>query len=272
MDSGSGSPSDPPNFGPGSPGYGPGGQPPPPEPRSPAPGPQSPAPGPQSPAPAPPPAQQPESPAPGGQPAAPPPYSPPAPPAGPEVPGAPPAPGYGGPVPPGGWQQSPPHPSPWAGQAPLASWGSRAGAYLVDGLIVFVPASILFFTIVGGAVGSGDDDVAWVGAVLGFVGWMLSLLIITLVYGPVLMSRSGENNGQTWGKQLLGIRAVRDNGQPWTYGPAAVREVLLKNFAVALASSIIPVIPWFLNFFWPLWDDENRALHDMACSSHVVKA
>ena len=41
---------------------------------------------------------------------------------------------------------------------------------------------------------------------------------------------------------------------------------------MTIASSIIPFIPWFLNYFWPLWDDQNRALHDMVVSTHVVQA
>jgi uncharacterized RDD family membrane protein YckC len=232
-----------------------------PGPQSPAPGPQSPAPGPQSPAPGP------QSPAPGAPP----------PPTAPESPGAPPqqppaAPQYTGPVPPGGWQQPIQQPAMPGGQ--LASWGSRLGAYLIDGLVLLVPGIILFFVIVAGAVGiSGDDDDVAVGAAIGaFLLFFLIFAIISLLYAPLLMMRQGQHNGQTWGKQLLGIRVVRDNGQPFTFGPAALREVVLKSLAVGVASSIIPIIPWFLNFFWPLWDDENRALHDMAASTHVVQA
>jgi uncharacterized RDD family membrane protein YckC len=88
----------------------------------------------------------------------------------------------------------------------------------------------------------------------------------------MLMKREGQYNGQTWGKQMLGIRVVRDNGQAMSFGWAALREIAVKNLAVTIASSIIPIIPWFLNFFWPLWDDENRALHDMICSTHVIRA
>jgi uncharacterized RDD family membrane protein YckC len=98
------------------------------------------------------------------------------------------------------------------------------------------------------------------------------IVVVSFVYAPLLMVREGARNGQTWGKQLLSIRAVRDNGLPWDFGSAALREVVLKNLAVGIASSIIPFIPWFLNFFWPLWDDQNRALHDIAVSSHVVDA
>jgi uncharacterized RDD family membrane protein YckC len=176
-------------------------------------------------------------------------------------------------VPPGGWQQPMASPA-FQPQGQLASWGSRAGAYLIDGLVLFVPGILLFVLIVGSAVGlsGGDDDVA-VGAAIGLsILWLLAFGVIALLYAPVLMMREGARNGQTWGKQAVDIRAVRDNGQPFTFGSAALRDVLLKNIAVGIASSIIPLIPWFLNFFWPLWDDENRALHDMAASTHVVKA
>lgn len=240
-------------FGPGSPGYGPGGDD---EETS---GPQSPA-GPQPPA-------GPQSPAPSG-------YPPPPPPPGPESVGpSPAAPSYGGPVPPGGWEQPAVPAKPSMPPGALASWGARLGAILVDGLILFVPAAILFVVIVGGAVGlSGDDDVATGAAIVAIVLYVLLVLVVYLAYAPVLMMRRGGHNGQTWGKQLVGIRVVRDSGQPFDFWYAALREIVLKGLAVWIASTIIPLIPWFLNYFWPLWDDQNRALHDIAVSTHVVRA
>jgi uncharacterized RDD family membrane protein YckC len=188
---------------------------------------------------------------------------------GPESPTAPP-PSYGGPVPPGGWQQPPP-PAFAPGAFKLASWWSRVGAYVIDALIIGVPAVILMAVLGIGAVASADDDGfgAFVG---GFILTVLAFVVIAFIYAPILMSRPGVNNGQTWGKQLLGIRVIRTNGETFTFGPAALREIVFKNLAVGIASAIIPVIPWFLNFFWPLWDDQNRALHDMAASTRVVEA
>jgi uncharacterized RDD family membrane protein YckC len=195
-------------------------------------------------------------------------------PSGPQAPGVvapPPPPGpegppsYGGPVPPGGWEQPIAQPQGWRGQ-PLASWGSRLGAYLIDALILLVPVIVL--TVIVVAIAAGSDTGAIVTGILGF----LAFLVVAFIYAPVLMAREGVNNGQTWGKQMLGIRVVRDNGQTMTFGWAALREIAVKGLAVTIASSIIPFIPWFLNFFWPLWDDENRALHDMICSTHVVRA
>ncbi len=47
-------------------------------------------------------------------------------------------------------------------QGQLASWGSRLGAYLIDGLVLLIPGLILFFAIVAGAVGiSGTTTTTW---------------------------------------------------------------------------------------------------------------
>jgi uncharacterized RDD family membrane protein YckC len=253
MESGPTPPGTPPGEGPQSPQQPPTGpQPPPPQQQPPGP----PPPAPQSPA------QFPPAPQPGPE-------------AQPQYPGAPAPQG----APPGGWYQQPGYQQP-VKQPPvgiqgreLASWGSRLGAYLIDGLVLAVPALILFFVLIAGAVGiSGDEDVQAGAAVGAFLLWTLVMAVIGLLYAPLLMARNGEANGQTWGKQLLNLRVVRDNGQPFNFGTAALREIVLKFLAVFIASSIIPFIPWFLNFFWPLWDDENRALHDMAAQTHVVKA
>jgi len=186
--------------------------------------------------------------------------------AAPPPPGPESAPAYGGPVPPGGWEQPiQQQPQGWEGQ-PLAAWGTRLGAYLIDGLILLVPAIVL--TIIVVAIAAGSDTGALVTGIVGFLAYLVALLL----YAPILMAREGAGNGQTWGKQALGIRVVRDNGEAMGFGWAALREIAVKNLAVTIASSIIPIIPWFLNFFWPLWDDQNRALHDMICSTHVVRA
>jgi len=218
-----------------------------------------------------------ETPPPPERPAPDPSHSPPeapAPPAGPQAPApgpqapvaTPEAPSYGGPVPPGGWQQPIPQQAPgWHGR-PLASWGIRAVAYVLDLLILLVP--VVALTVVVIAIAAGSDTGAVVTAVLGF----LAYLVVAFLYAPLLMMREGAHNGQTWGKQMVGIRVIRDTGESMGFGWACLREIVVKAFGVGLASSIIPLLPWFLDNFWPLWDDENRALHDIICSTHVVQA
>jgi uncharacterized RDD family membrane protein YckC len=157
----------------------------------------------------------------------------------------------------------------------LAGWGARALATIIDGLVLAVPIGILFFVVVGSALGitGGDDDAASVIAVLGALAlYALLAAAIVLLYAPVLMARDGARNGQTWGKQLMGIRVTRDNGQPFSFGWAALREVVIKALGLGIASSFTFGLAYLADVLWPLWDDQNRALHDMAASTHVVKA
>jgi uncharacterized RDD family membrane protein YckC len=186
-----------------------------------------------------------------------------APPPGPES-----APSYGGPVPPGGWQQPIARSQAgWVGR-PLASWGSRVAATVIDWLVLLIPAAILVALVVGGL----DGDSSW-GAVVG--ASLLSLLIwsaMLLLYAPLLMVRQGERNGQTLGKQFVGIRVVRNTGEPFGFWWAVLREVVVKNILVSAVSIFIPVLPWLLDNLWPLWDGENRAVHDMIVATHVLKA
>jgi uncharacterized RDD family membrane protein YckC len=169
-------------------------------------------------------------------------------------------------VPPGGWYQPIPEQPPpgWYGK-PLASWGSRFAAWLIDVMILLVP--VIVFTVIIVAAAAGSDSAAWVTGILGFFAYLVALFL----YAPLLMMREGEHNGQTLGKQALGIRVVRDNGEAMGFGWAALREIVVKGFLVAFAGAIIPFLPWLLDNLWPLWDSENRALHDMIVSTHVVQ-
>lgn len=173
--------------------------------------------------------------------------------------------GYGGPAPPGGWQQPIERPQGFDG-TPLAGWWSRVGATVVDGLILTIPVVLLVILVV--AVFAGSDVAGIVVAIVAFFGY----LAIALLYAPFLMKREGQHNGQTWGRQVLGIRVVRDNGQPVDFGFGLLREFVVKNLLFGVVGGFLASIPTLVDYLWPLWDDENRALHDMIVSSHVVKA
>jgi uncharacterized RDD family membrane protein YckC len=200
------------------------------------------------------------------------PAPPPPPPGGPQAPSGapqapPPPPGPQAPeAPAGGWEQPiAQQESGWAGK-PLAGWGTRLAATLIDWVILIIPVGVITAIVVAAATSS--DTAGWVSGVIGF----LAYLVVAFLYAPLLMARDGARNGQTWGKQLMNIRVARDSGERIGFGWGALREIAVKGLLVGIASSIIPVIPWILNYFWPLWDDQNRALHDMVVSSHVVRA
>ena len=68
-------------------------------------------------------------------------------------------------------------------------------------------------------------------AILGGDGWvtLLAWLVALGAYTGLTMTRGGERNGQTLGKQAVNVRVIRDDGQPITWKTVALREVGLKG-------------------------------------------
>lgn len=157
---------------------------------------------------------------------------------------------------------------PWQ----LSGWWSRVGAQLIDILIVWVPATIVLTGLALAATAAGDGssaEVAWLVATI--VGTFLALGA-HFFYAPLLMKRKGRHNGQTWGKQACGIRVIRADGRPMRFADAALRQIVYKSFGCIVASTFVPLFPFILNYLWPTWDDQHRALHDMAADTRVVAA
>jgi uncharacterized RDD family membrane protein YckC len=169
-------------------------------------------------------------------------------------------------MPPGGWAYpvAPPKP-PWAGP-PLASWGSRVGARLLDGLVILIAVALL--AVPGVALLIAGSNVAGV-VLLVLSGF--GYVAIYVFYGAYFMQRQGDRNGQTPGKQWVGIRVVRDTGEPYDLGSGLLREFVVKELLFAWVGGFFLGIPWLVDVLWPLWEDENRALHDLIVKSHVVR-
>ncbi len=158
----------------------------------------------------------------------------------------------------------PPPPSPAPGGPPgpggtLASWGNRVGAYFVDWLVAGVPAVAVVFVgaLVGSTAETTDSGFSVTGAAgAGFilVGSVLGLVIAVWNYG----FRQGRT-GQTVGKSMVNIEVVDTDGQYLGVGMSLLRTLLMS-----LLGSLC-----FLNYLWPLWDDQNRAWHDMVVDSRV---
>jgi uncharacterized RDD family membrane protein YckC len=194
------------------------------------------------------------------------------------LPGIPPAPerpapgsGYSSAPPPGaGGPIAPPGHGDVTGRYVLASWLSRVGAQLIDGIIIGAGALLLFLPI-GAAlgVGAGSDSSAGLGAVIaGAIFWVLCVSVIAVLYAPIMMART---NGKTLGRMALGIRVVRTSGEPITFGFAMLREVVVKAIGFGFAGSITAGIANLADGLWPLWDEENRCLHDFVVHTRVVR-
>jgi uncharacterized RDD family membrane protein YckC len=99
----------------------------------------------------------------------------------------------------------------------------------------------------------------------GIVGVLAdSLALFYVFYIPivVLYFAWGDGSGGTWGKQVLNIRvASLDGGGDIGLGRGFARAIVLW----------LGAIPFYLGWFWMLWDDNKQTWHDKAAGSAVVK-
>ena len=132
----------------------------------------------------------------------------------------------------------------------LAAWGQRLGAYIADSLVLTAVAGVPALV-----VGALSDAGIWV--------WYGLIVVLPAVYFTYF---HGRERAQTPGKMLLGIRVEDDDRrQSIGYGRAFVRWLVPNLFGVI-------VVPWLLNYLWPLWDKKKQAWHDKIAGSVVVRA
>ena len=153
----------------------------------------------------------------------------------------------------------------------LSGWWRRVGAQLIDWVVVGIGAAVilLIFSAVFSVGFAGGDTAGTVSLIVGLVLGTVAVTVVALLYAPVLMNRT---NGQTLGKMATGIRVVRANGGPMTFGYAMLREVAVKYLLFGIAGALTFGLAQLIDYLWPLWDEENRALHDMIVDSRVVLA
>jgi uncharacterized RDD family membrane protein YckC len=150
--------------------------------------------------------------------------------------------------------------------ADLADYPTRAMAAIVDALIVAciqlgVGAIVFVIAVLAGdtAHDAGNvvrDNALFIGIPVGFL------------YAPLLMSRDGDRNGQTLGKQALGIRVVRERLAPMDVPVGLLREALGKQILAVLTAGIYLLV----DLLWPLGDAERQAVHDKIAQTWVVRA
>jgi uncharacterized RDD family membrane protein YckC len=172
-----------------------------------------------------------------------------------------PPPGAGGPIPefdtPGG-------------HFVLSGWWRRVGAHLIDAVVICAIALVLLVAITAPfSIGFFVNDGVGIAAII--VGGLFAILCVfvaALIYAPAMMART---NGRTLGRMVTGIRVVRASGEPMTFGVAFLREVLVKWFLfAAVLGSVTFGLAGVVDYLWPLWDEENRALHDYVVNTRTV--
>jgi uncharacterized RDD family membrane protein YckC len=163
--------------------------------------------------------------------------------------------------------------APWG---PLAGWGTRVAASLIDSLVQLIGAipyvaGIVLFVV--GAPKHGYDgarsefayappaDSGNTGLMV--LGGVLALLGVGLALGLQIWNRAFKQGrtGQSIGKKVMGIRLVDEySGRPIGAGMAFVREL-----AHALDGAA------YLGYLWPLWDDKRQTFADKILNTVVVE-
>ena len=166
----------------------------------------------------------------------------------------------------GAWTKRSEKPRPrWEGHE-LAGIGTRFLASIVDALLAgFVTVAV---NAAAGYESFPTTDLSPADRVR-----LLTIgTIVGLAYFPPQMVRWG---GQTIGKRALRIRVVRKSGEPITWWVAILREVICKTltFGLAIVDVVVPGVQslGLVDYLWAIGDRQNRALHDMAARTRVVR-
>lgn len=212
---------------------------------------------------------------PSGQPL--PPTPPPAPAYGqPSAPPPPPAQGYGAPAAPTGYGAAPAGYGYGAPTPPYASWGARAGAFIIDGLVgavAMIPFWIGYGLLIGGAAAGGVSEydpntglytdagepngaLMAIGGLLMFIGFLVSLAFLFWNYGL----KQGKT-GYSIGKGVLGIKVVKE----------ADGQVLGTWFSIGrFFVHYLDQLACYIGYLWPLWDDKRQTFADKILSTIVI--
>lgn len=189
----------------------------------------------------------------------------------PHQPAPPPPPAYGAPT----GYAGPPAYQAWSPWGPLAGWGTRVLASIVDsliqliGMVPYIVGIILF--VVGAPDSSGYDStysdyrpIEDPGNTSMMVaGGLLALLGLLLMLALQLWNRVFRmgRTGQSIGKKVMGIKLVEERtGQPMGAGMCFVREL-----AHILDGAV------YIGYLWPLWDKKRQTFADMILSTVVVE-
>lgn len=94
----------------------------------------------------------------------------------------------------------------------------------------------------------------------------LTLFIGYLIWWLIVLA-----NGQTPGKQLVGIRVKKDSGEPSGWGLTFLRQFVVIGLVIGFLSAITGGVVFAVNYLLPLFDKDKQALHDKMVATVVVK-
>lgn len=166
---------------------------------------------------------------------------------------------------------------------PLASWGVRLGASILDGLIGGVIFAALLAPLwISVFRGMFDNLQHWVdthpsGASPsdpffiydGHVASIIWLVVLSILLQWIYVVGFWRWKQATPGKLILGLRIeYRDSTERLTWG--AILQRWLVQYAVSLVYGVGGLFV-LVDGLWPLWDAQSQALHEKWPGTNVVR-
>lgn len=144
----------------------------------------------------------------------------------------------------------------------FADFGSRLGAFILDNIIIFVPAQIISaiallpsFIAIGTQTGPETRSSTTTSSVFPI------LSLILLIVFPLINIYLQGRYGATVGKMVVKIRCVNGDGKPIGFLRSLMREVLKIGSAA----------PFFIGFIWMFFEPGRQTFHDLVVKSYVIK-
>jgi uncharacterized RDD family membrane protein YckC len=162
--------------------------------------------------------------------------------------------GVSGFSPPGSWTNAPP-PLPF--HARRASFGPRAGAWMIDALITMGPPMVAYLVLFLSFFAD-----AWSNEAPDFPAQIFPVLAAVYLIPTVYHWAFAATSGRTIGMRIVGLRVVDSTtGHRLPAGRAALRGL----FTGALGS-----VMYGIGFLWMVWDRQGRTVSDIVSRSTVV--
>lgn len=140
----------------------------------------------------------------------------------------------------------------------FATWGSRLGGYILDGLffgLLTAPLGAIFYGIQYLALTNNEMSLSVIGVILVITG----LLLAFHFYYAVAINKTGY----TWGKRIANVKVINADTKKYP----SKGQVWGRYLAYYVSAFIL-----MIGFFMPLWTEKKQALHDMMANTLVIKS
>ena len=138
-----------------------------------------------------------------------------------------------------------------SGALDYAGFWIRAGAKIIDGIVVAIPTYAAMYAFLGALIvdpATVQGSAYWVINILSYVGGLLYTWLLTWKYGATL------------GKMACGLKVVTADGEP----------IGIWRSLARVPAEYISAIVLCLGYVIAGFDSEKRSLHDFICSTRVV--